>query len=214
MKRTHIHGLGKRYPPAITRILNDWVDEHDGDLLPIPMELTKLCDLTGLSPVQVRRWFSRRRQGETINTSTRKPIPTRRSGAWTPEECLYAFELRKSFLMGVLSGIPHNVSLRKYLSRKLNCSPLRISYKYRDRSNATKYQVKPVPESGRRARSIIVENARLKYMKSIEGEPVREEAPTYGFNDVLESIASSKLKLPPPPLHAAIHLPRLRNINQ
>ncbi|CAB9506540.1 expressed unknown protein [Seminavis robusta] len=51
------------------------------------------------------------------------------SGKWTHEESEYVKELIKEFEAGSLS-IEENISLRRFLSKALNCSPKRISKKF------------------------------------------------------------------------------------
>jgi cell division protein YceG involved in septum cleavage len=51
------------------------------------------------------------------------------SGKWTFEEQLYVQELIKEFKSGTLA-IEEGLSLRRFLSKALNCSPKRISKKF------------------------------------------------------------------------------------
>lgn len=53
-----------------------------------------------------------------------------RSGKWSYEEEIYANYLINLFEEGLLEDCPEGSSLRSYLSKKLSCSPMRISKKY------------------------------------------------------------------------------------
>ena len=53
-----------------------------------------------------------------------------RSGKWTKEEEVYADALIEKFENGTLMDCTKGKTLRAYLSRKLNCIPMRVSKKY------------------------------------------------------------------------------------
>jgi hypothetical protein len=53
-----------------------------------------------------------------------------RSGKWTPEEEVYADAVIAQFESGTLSDCAEGKTLRAYLSKKLNCIPMRVSKKY------------------------------------------------------------------------------------
>jgi len=53
-----------------------------------------------------------------------------RKGRWLPEEEEYAKFLVEEFESGLSSDLEHGSSLRAYLSKKLYCSPMRISKKF------------------------------------------------------------------------------------
>lgn len=53
-----------------------------------------------------------------------------RSGKWTKEEEVYADALIQRFESGTLSDCDNGKTLRAYLSKKLNCIPMRVSKKY------------------------------------------------------------------------------------
>mmetsp|Transcript_41584 Transcript_41584/g.90616 ORF Transcript_41584/g.90616 Transcript_41584/m.90616 type:complete len:227 (+) Transcript_41584:72-752(+) len=53
-----------------------------------------------------------------------------RSGKWTREEEIYADALIEKFENGTLTDCTKGKTLRAYLSRKLNCIPMRVSKKY------------------------------------------------------------------------------------
>jgi hypothetical protein len=54
----------------------------------------------------------------------------RKSGKWTIEEELYASRLIRAFESGNLEDCEEGTTLRAYLTKKLNCTPMRISKKY------------------------------------------------------------------------------------
>lgn len=63
---------------------------------------------------------------------TKRPRPTRegvRRGKWTAEEQAYADRLIRNFEAGLLP-LENGATLRAYLSKKLNCDPMRISKKF------------------------------------------------------------------------------------
>jgi hypothetical protein len=53
-----------------------------------------------------------------------------RSGKWTKEEEVYADALIEKFESGTLTDCAKGRTLRAYLSKKLNCIPMRVSKKY------------------------------------------------------------------------------------
>jgi hypothetical protein len=62
-------------------------------------------------------------------------IPTydnsiRKSGKWSEEEIMFAKHLIAAFENGNLKDCEDGSTLRAYLSKKLNCSPMRISKKF------------------------------------------------------------------------------------
>lgn len=57
-----------------------------------------------------------------------------RSGKWSVEEEKYASELIRQFDAGVLTDCTDGCTLRSYLSKKLNCAPMRVSKKYAGQS--------------------------------------------------------------------------------
>ena len=52
------------------------------------------------------------------------------AGKWSPEEERYATELILAFESGTLDDCEEGTTLRSYLSKKLNCAPMRISKKF------------------------------------------------------------------------------------
>mmetsp|Transcript_17361 Transcript_17361/g.15654 ORF Transcript_17361/g.15654 Transcript_17361/m.15654 type:complete len:179 (-) Transcript_17361:82-618(-) len=54
----------------------------------------------------------------------------KRSGKWSKEEIRFASRLINDFKCGLLKDCDYGVTLRSYLSIRLNCSPMRISKKY------------------------------------------------------------------------------------
>jgi hypothetical protein len=52
-----------------------------------------------------------------------------RRGKWTQEEQIYAERLIRNFEAGLLP-LENGATLRAYLSKKLNCDPMRISKKF------------------------------------------------------------------------------------
>lgn len=65
----------------------------------------------------------------TESSECEGPGDSLRQGKWTPEEEEYAKEVIADFHAGVLRA-PPGTMLRKYLSEKLNCDPMRISKKF------------------------------------------------------------------------------------
>ncbi len=55
---------------------------------------------------------------------------SQRSGKWSTEEENYANELIHEFEAGTLVDCLDGCTLRAYLSKKLNCAPMRISKKF------------------------------------------------------------------------------------
>lgn len=66
--------------------------------------------------------------GNTKKTSKKKGPPLRR-GKWTPEEEAYAGRLIQEFKAGLLP-LTDGTTLRTFLSKLLNCDPMRISKKF------------------------------------------------------------------------------------
>jgi hypothetical protein len=58
-----------------------------------------------------------------------EPPNTLRSGKWTTEEEEYTKQAITDFCSGTLNDCAEGMSLRAYLSQKLNCDPMRISKK-------------------------------------------------------------------------------------
>mmetsp|Transcript_24393 Transcript_24393/g.22166 ORF Transcript_24393/g.22166 Transcript_24393/m.22166 type:complete len:236 (-) Transcript_24393:108-815(-) len=54
----------------------------------------------------------------------------KRSGKWTREEIKFANRLISDFEAGILKDCEDGCTLRSYLARRLNCSPMRISKKF------------------------------------------------------------------------------------
>ena len=65
----------------------------------------------------------------TETSECKGPGDSLRRGKWTPEEEEYAKKAIADFQAGVLRA-PPGTMLRKYLSEKLNCDPMRISKKF------------------------------------------------------------------------------------
>lgn len=59
----------------------------------------------------------------------KKTGPTLRRGKWTPEEEAYANRLIQEFKAGLLP-LTDGTTLRTFLSKLLNCDPMRISKKF------------------------------------------------------------------------------------
>ncbi|RHY05184.1 hypothetical protein DYB36_006683 [Aphanomyces astaci] len=53
-----------------------------------------------------------------------------RCGPWSDAEVAYATRLSDDFKLGLLSDVPNGIPLRKWLSEKLNCTPMRLSKKF------------------------------------------------------------------------------------
>lgn len=68
----------------------------------------------------------------TTAPSAKRPRPSRegvRRGKWTSEEQAYADRLIRDFEAGILP-LENGATLRAFLSKKLNCDPMRISKKF------------------------------------------------------------------------------------
>ncbi|CAK4631987.1 hypothetical protein LEN26_000262 [Aphanomyces euteiches] len=60
-----------------------------------------------------------------------KPAPTaQRCGPWSEAEVAFATRLSDDFKAGLLPDVPNGIPLRKWLSEKLNCTPMRLSKKF------------------------------------------------------------------------------------
>ena len=68
-------------------------------------------------------------QGATSPTTGKKKGPPLRRGKWTPEEEAYAARLIHEFKAGLLP-LTDGTTLRTFLSKLLNCDPMRISKKF------------------------------------------------------------------------------------
>lgn len=64
-----------------------------------------------------------------VAASTKKKGPPLRRGKWTPEEEAYANRLIQEFKAGLLP-LTDGTTLRTFLSKLLNCDPMRISKKF------------------------------------------------------------------------------------
>ena len=69
-----------------------------------------------------------RQQQQQVKPSKKKGQPLRR-GKWTPEEEAYAARLIQEFKAGLLP-LTDGTTLRTFLSKLLNCDPMRISKKF------------------------------------------------------------------------------------
>ena len=69
--------------------------------------------------------------GNTMNapSSAKTKGPPLRRGKWTPEEEAYANRLIQEFKAGLLP-LTDGTTLRTFLSKLLNCDPMRISKKF------------------------------------------------------------------------------------
>lgn len=78
--------------------------------------------------------FSRKRSAEVLDDDSSSAYhydnSTPKSGKWTVEEETFAKKLIIDFEAGNLADCADGCTLRAYLSRKLNCAPMRISKKY------------------------------------------------------------------------------------
>ncbi|RHY30618.1 hypothetical protein DYB32_004185 [Aphanomyces invadans] len=53
-----------------------------------------------------------------------------RCGPWSDAEVAFATRLSDDFKAGLLPDVPNGIPLRKWLSEKLNCTPMRLSKKF------------------------------------------------------------------------------------
>jgi hypothetical protein len=68
--------------------------------------------------------------GSSYNAGSKKrPCPLLRRGKWTTEEEAYATKLIHEFKAGLLP-LTDGTTLRNFLSKLLNCDPMRISKKF------------------------------------------------------------------------------------
>lgn len=68
------------------------------------------------------------------DSSCSNAVSLRRSGKWSEDEVLYAEQLITDFENGTLSDCEDGTTLRAYLSKKLNCYPMRISKTFAGKS--------------------------------------------------------------------------------
>jgi hypothetical protein len=59
-----------------------------------------------------------------------EPPTERRFGVWTADEVDYALLLTQYFKAGLFLDIPHNKTIRMWLSERLHCDPMRVSKKF------------------------------------------------------------------------------------
>ncbi|KAF0693051.1 Aste57867_15946 [Aphanomyces stellatus] len=59
-----------------------------------------------------------------------KPGVHQRCGPWSEAEVAFATRLSDDFKAGLLPDVPNGIPLRKWLSEKLNCTPMRLSKKF------------------------------------------------------------------------------------
>jgi hypothetical protein len=78
---------------------------------------------------------TRKRKSRTENTSLNKRQngAYERSGKWSRDEERFANQLVLEFENGTLQDCADGMTLRAYLSKKLNCAPMRISKKFAGR---------------------------------------------------------------------------------
>lgn len=70
-----------------------------------------------------------KKSASSPNSSGKKKGPPLRRGKWTPEEEAYANRLIQEFKAGLLP-LTDGTTLRTFLSKLLNCDPMRISKKF------------------------------------------------------------------------------------
>jgi hypothetical protein len=87
-------------------------------------------DTTLLSKVRTKEINKECHTGETIARAMSYDNTTPKSGKWTIEEEKYAQQLIYDFELGLLTDCEEGATLRSYLSRYLNCAPMRISKKF------------------------------------------------------------------------------------
>ena len=83
---------------------------------------------------------------ESIEGEDQVPGDSLRTGKWTPEEEEYAKKVIADFHAGVLRA-PPATRLRKYLSEKLNCDPMRISKKFEGELAAGNHNFQALPRT-------------------------------------------------------------------
>jgi len=85
--------------------------------------------------LQIQQQQQQQQQQQAINSSNnnggggKKKGPPLRRGKWTPEEEAYANRLIQEFKAGLLP-LTDGTTLRTFLSKLLNCDPMRISKKF------------------------------------------------------------------------------------
>jgi len=68
-------------------------------------------------------------EGSSGTTKGKKAAPSYRRGKWTAEEEAYSSRLITEFKLGLLP-LTDGTTLRTFLSKLLNCDPMRISKKF------------------------------------------------------------------------------------
>ncbi|RHY89530.1 hypothetical protein DYB37_008435 [Aphanomyces astaci] len=115
----------------------------------------------------------------------------RRMGAWSQAEIDYAYHMSRAFKEGLFDGgIPEGESVRLWLARLLNCSPMRLSKKFDRESKLlgmcffAKKQVAldAMSPQERQDRYDAMESARLRFMKSLGSERYHQHVqPTFAL---------------------------------
>ena len=155
------------YHPMLETLFDD--DDDDEHLVPslvIPTLKSSVDVVTKLTPpqrlscssddgpsslksVSKSLKYSKKTLKAKAPTKTKEaPNEPLRKGCWSAEEEAYVQVLMENFLGGSLR-IETGTTLRTFLSRKLNCNPMRISKKYAANSKIGKicYAPQEVPES-------------------------------------------------------------------
>ena len=109
----------KRSSPSID--LHHLHQAKDADSLETPSKKKRGDGNAMKSPLQL--------DASDESTATQPPSGRVRRGKWTNEEQAYADRLIRDFEAGLLP-LENGTTLRAYLSKKLNCDPMRISKKF------------------------------------------------------------------------------------
>lgn len=135
-----------------------------------------------------------------------------RKGRWLPEEEEYAKFLVEEFEAGLSPNLEHGTTLRAYLSKKLFCSPMRISKKFTGKKVGTqvfmrKNHILPNSllsyESQVRRRSLALEHKFLKAYISWESDRLTNNNQNHKQNINTKEPPKSEVKMPPKVLPCA-----------
>lgn len=85
--------------------------------------------LAQANAAQLQAQQQHQQQQQQQNSGGKKKGPPLRRGKWTPEEEAYANRLIQEFKAGLLP-LTDGTTLRTFLSKLLNCDPMRISKKF------------------------------------------------------------------------------------
>lgn len=138
--------------------------------------------------------------GEELPLALR--TPKLRSGKWTMEEELYVEQIVADFEAGTLD-VPEGTRLRSYLSKVLNCEPMRITKKFTRHDSIGKRVFVPLVktkqnESMIEAAQKKVEDLRKFWIKKLiitEQWKNRKKSPSYGSESVDQSMLNNEKEI-------------------